>query len=115
MNREEIYRCNTLYHIRKEYGERQDRYSEDHSVSVELVRLHISHIEDNDAVNDQIHYADRNAGYEYPQHPENDVGCRRVRNKPTQLGDIMTEPDHKRIVFNQGLETINDELNGSFH
>lgn len=55
MYREEIYRCNTLYHIRKEYGERQDRYSGYHSVSVELVRLQISHIENNDAVYRQIH------------------------------------------------------------
>ena len=44
LDREEIYGCNTLYHIRKEYGERQDRYSGYHSISVELVRLQISHM-----------------------------------------------------------------------
>ncbi len=65
MDREEIYGCNTLYHVRKEYGKRQDRYSSYHSVSVELVRLQISHIEDNNAVDCQIYDSDHYNAYEY--------------------------------------------------
>jgi len=97
LNREEIYRCNTLYHIRKEYGERQGRYSGYHSVSVELVRLQISHIEDNDAVNCQIYDSDHYNGNEYQQHQEDDAGCCRVRNKAADISDLVTKADYIRI------------------
>ena len=38
---------------RKEYGECQDSYSDDHSISVKLLRLHISHICDYEAIDRQ--------------------------------------------------------------
>ena len=114
MNREEIYGCNTLYHIRKEYGERQGRYSGYHSVSVELVRLQISHIGDNEAVYRQIHYSDHYNRYEYQQHPEDDAGCRRVQNKAADICDLVTKADHVRIEIYKSLKQISDELYGTF-
>ena len=114
MNREEIYRCNTIYHIRKEYGECQGRYSGYHSVSVELVRLQISHIEDNDAVNRQIYDSDHYNGYEYQQHPEDDTGCCRVWNKAADISDLVTKADHVRIEIYKSLKPISDELYGTF-
>ena len=115
MNREEIYRCNTLYHICKEYGERQGRYSGYHSVSVKLVRLQISHIGDNEAVNRQIYDSDHDNGYEYQQHPEDDAGCCRIRNKAADISDLVTKADHVRIEIYKSLKPVYDELYGSFH
>lgn len=115
MDREEIYGCNTLYHIRKEYGERQGRYSGYHSVSVELVHLQISHIGDNEAVDCQIHDSDHYNGNEYQQHPEDDAGRRRVRNKAADISNLVTKADHVRIEINESLKPVCDELNGSFH
>ena len=115
MNREEIYRCNTLYHIRKEYGERQGRYSGYHSISVELVRLQISHIGDNEAVYRQIHDSNHYNGNEYQQHPEDDAGCCRIRNKAAYISNLVTKADHVRIEINESLKPVCDELNGSFH
>ena len=106
MNREENYRCNTLYHIRKEYGECQGRYSGYHSVPVELVRLQISHIEDSDAVNRQIYDSDHYNGYEYQQHPEDDAGCCRVRNKAADISDLVTKADHARIEIHESLKPV---------
>ena len=114
MNRAEIYRCNTLYHIRKEYGERQGRYSGYNSVSVELVRLQISHIGDNEAVYRQIYDSDHYNGNEYQQHPEDDTGYRRVRNKAADISDLVTKADHIRIKIYKSLKPISDELYGTF-
>lgn len=94
MKRKEVYGCYTLYHSRKKYGERQDRYSGDHSVSVELLRLHIPYIGDNDAVNRQIYDSDHYNGYEYQQHPEDDTGGRRVRNKSADVSNLVAKTDH---------------------
>lgn len=115
MNREEINRRNTLYHIRKEYSERQDRYSGYHSVSVKLVRLQISHIEDNDAVNRQIYDSDHYNGYEYQKHPEDDARCCRVRNEAADISDLVTKPDHVRIESHKSLKPVCYELYGSLH
>ena len=89
MKREEVYRCYSPNHSRKEYGDCQGCYSSDHSVSVELVRLHIPHICDYEAVNSQENYSDYNTGYEYLQHPENDTGCYRIWNESTDTRHIL--------------------------
>ena len=115
MNREEIYRCNTLYHICKEYGERQGRYSGNHSVSVELIRLQVSHIGDNDTVNRQIYDSNHDNGYEYQQHPEDNTGCCRVWNKAADISDLVTKADHVRIEIYESLKPVCDELHGTFH
>ena len=115
MDCEEIYRCNTLYHIREEYGECQGRYSGYHSVSVELILLQISHIEDNNAINRQIYDSDHYNGYEYQQHPEDDTGCSRVLNKAADISYLMTKAYHARIEIYKSLKPISDELYGTFH
>lgn len=115
MDREEIYRCNTLYHIRKEYGECQGCYSSYHSVSVKLIRLQISRIEDNNAVNRQIYDSDHYNGYEYQQHPEDDTGSCRVRNKPADVSNLVAKADHARIKVYESLKPICDKLYSSFH
>ena len=61
MKREEVYRYYSLNHSRKEYGECQDSYSDDHSISVELVRFHIPHICDYEAIDRQEYYPDSNS------------------------------------------------------
>ena len=115
MDREEIYRRNTLYHIRKEYGECQGRYSGYHSISVELVRLQISHIEDNDAVNRQIYDSDHYNGYEYQQHPEDDTGSRRVRNKPADVSNLVAKADNANNEIHESLPPMRKELYNIFH
>lgn len=104
-----------LNHICKAYGECQGRYNGYHSVSIELLRLHIPHIGKDDAQNGQENDSDSKTGYEYQQHPEDDAGCRRVRNKAADISDLVTKADHVRIEINERLKPVCDELYGTFH
>lgn len=103
---------NTSYHIRKEYSERQGLYSGYHRLFVELVRLQVSNIGDNKAIDCQIYDSDHYNGYEYQQHPEDDTVNRRVRNKPADVCDIMTQADHAHNEIQESLPQIHEELYG---
>ena len=115
MKRKEVYRCYSLYHSRKEYGECQDSYSDNHSVSVELLRLHIPHICDYEAIDSQEHDSDCYNGYEYQQHPEYDTGCRRVRYELADISYSVTEADHTHNKPDESVPQVHKELYGTFN